>query len=295
MNAPQTQWITIAAANYLPFGRVLADSLRIHHGARLTLLLTDRDSAVRDDEPFDTWTLADVDPPAHWQQRYNRKGLAAALKPLAIHHALQSGADAVVFVDPDMWVLDGLADVEDRVRSATVTLTPHLLSPVPGPLGEEVERTVLISGLFNAGLVGVANCAEGHRFLSWWRSCVDIDCTMNFAHGVFYDQRWLDFVPSLFPGWAALRDPDLNVGWWRMVGRRLTEDDGRLVVDGRRCRLVHFSGFSADQPRIPSRYNTRFVSADDASGARDAFEHYARSLVAAGWNEDHGPVDHSDG
>ena len=43
------------------------------------------------------------------------------------------------------------------------------------------------------------------------------------SRNMFTDQRWVDFVPSLFDH-LILKDPGCNVAYWNLHGRELTLD-----------------------------------------------------------------------
>lgn len=278
-------WLTIIASNYLAFARVLADSLARVHNRRLRVVITDAFAPI-EDEPFDVWTMSDIGAPVHWAFQHGRKELAAALKPLALRHALDCGAAATIFIDPDMLVTGRLDHLVDAVRESPILLSPHLVRPVPGRQGRRVEREILRAGVFNGGLIGVSESPEARRFLAWWQARIDESCGHDLDDGVHFDQRWLDFVPSLFPTSRCLRDEGLNVGWWRLVGRRFDVHDGEIFVDGGHCSLLHMSGFRPTAPSVPCLYYPELLSFDDlGEQAGTVFGAYADACLNAGFVE----------
>ena len=58
-----------------------------------------------------------------------------------------------------------------------------------------------------------------HAFLRWWRERLRDHCRLDTAHGMFYDQRWLDLVPGLFGDVGVLRDPAYDTAWWNVAQR----------------------------------------------------------------------------
>ena len=75
--------------------------------------------------------------------------------------------------------------------------------------------------------------------------------------GYFVDQRWFDLAPGFLTDFAIVRDPEYNVAYWNLHGRRLERDDGGYKVDGRPLAFFHFSGFDPDHPLVLSRYQDR--------------------------------------
>ena len=88
----------------------------------------------------------------------------------------------------------------------------------------------------------------------------------NLAQDWFFDQGWLDLVPSYFSDTAILRHPGYNVAFWNLLERRVTrsaarEDHGttgpwdhgtywRVEFGGEDLELVlyHFSLFDHRHP-----------------------------------------------
>ena len=69
----------------------------------------------------------------------------------------------------------------------------------------------------------------------------------------FVDQRWIDFVPGLFPHYI-LRDPACNVAYWNLHSRDLTWTSDHYEVNGKPLRFFHYSGYELDKPHLLSKY-----------------------------------------
>jgi hypothetical protein len=283
---------TIAAKNYLSYARVLADSLLRHHpDVALFALLADEVDGHFDPEAerFRLLRLADVGIPGlpRFLRRHSRKQVAVVAKPYLLSHLLGRGFGAVIFLDPDVLVLGGLDEVFSRVRAHSVVLTPHLLAPLTGEGRIERELTILQSGVFNAGFIGVSDAPSARAFLAWWQDRVYEHCRHDVAEGFYYDQRWLDLVPVFFEDVHILRDPACNVAHWNLPEREVRVDRDRVLVDGRPCRFAHFSGFDPDHPIVVTRYSSRLRMSDIGQAAL-LFAHYADLLRAAGYRETKG-------
>ena len=278
---------TVLARNYVPYARVLAQSLsEHHHDIQLSvLILDDPKGRLGSAEPFNVMRLEDLgirrDDLSNRQWIYSAKELATAVKPALIRRLLDSGAEAVLFLDPDILVMAGLDDLWQASAESGVTLIPHSLRPFPDDGRTPSDRHIRRTGIFNGGFVGVGR--TGRDFLEWWDSRLRLHCVVDPNEGLFVDQRWLDFVPSYFPH-RILRDPTIDVAYWNLHDRNLTLADGAYVVDGRPLRFFHFSGFDPTRPDMLSRGSDRFIPTGDPALTSLCTE-YARRLLQAGYNE----------
>jgi len=252
---------TIVARNYLAHARVLAESFLEHnpHGTFATLLLDDLDRVVDESaEPFRVLHLDEIGidtPELHrMAMMYDVLEFATAVKPWFLRTLLDRGFDHAAYFDPDIQVFAPLDDLAELARSHGIVLTPHTTEPLPRDGLEPSERTLLISGMFNLGFIGVG--ARGGPFLSWWSERLRWDCVVAPESGYFVDQRWVDFVPTLFEH-HIVRDPGCNVATWNLASRRVELRNGSYTVNGRPLRFFHFSGFDSRTPDVLSRFQSR--------------------------------------
>ena len=252
---------TIVARNYLAQARVLAESFLEHHpdGTFVALLLDDLDREVdASAEPFRVLHLDEIGiapPEIHrMAMMYDVLEFATAVKPWFLRTLLDQGLDHIAYFDPDIQVFAPLDDLAELARSHGIVLTPHTTEPLPRDGLEPSERTLLISGMFNLGFIAVG--AGSEPFLSWWRERLRWDCIVAPEKGYFVDQRWVDFVPTLFEH-HIVRDPGCNVATWNLASRRVELRDGAYTVNGRPLRFFHFSGFDSRTPDVLSRFQSR--------------------------------------
>jgi hypothetical protein len=281
--------VTIAAKGTLAFARVVARSFADHHpGVPFFVVLADEVDGYFDPakEPYEVLLFRDLDVPEAERLTFGlrREPLSYAATPYAISKLLELGYDRVVFIKQESFVLGELATVASSLPPGAVGLTPHLLGPLAGGDAEDRELTILLSGVFNAGIVAVAAGATSSGLLTWWQDRVHRHCRYAVGEGMHYEQRWLDLAPAYFPDVSVLHDPGLNVGHWNLPDRRVTITEGQIFVEGRPCRLLRFSGYDPDQPEVGTRYTSRLRTAELGDAAL-IFEQYRVALFRDGWAE----------
>jgi glycosyltransferase involved in cell wall biosynthesis len=220
---------TIVARNYLAYAEVLMAGVTRHHPeADRTVVVvdavpgeelrTDLATLLLDDLPLDPGELDRL------RSIYDVTELCTAVKPSALTHLLDAGAEVACYLDPDIVVHAPLVGLEERARAHDVVLTPHVLAPMPDDGLGITERTILLSGVFNLGFVAVGS--RSRPFLGFWDERLRRHCLVDHGAGLFTDQRWIDLAPALFDV-AVVRDPGWNVAYWNLHERplRLTAAD----------------------------------------------------------------------
>jgi hypothetical protein len=251
---------TVIARNYLAHARVLAESFLEHHpdGTFTALLLDDFGREVEASEPFAIVHADEIGLDARELHRmamiYDVLELATAVKPWFLRTLLNLGHDHAAYFDPDIQIFAPLDDLAELARRHAIVLTPHTTEPFPRDGLEPSERTILISGMFNLGFIALG--AKAGSFLDWWMERLRWDCIVDPGNGYFVDQRWVDFVPTLFEH-HVLRDPGCNVATWNLASRMVKLHDGVYTVNGRPLRFFHFSGFDSRTPDVLSRFQSR--------------------------------------
>jgi hypothetical protein len=279
----------VAAKTTLALARVVARSFAQHHpGARFFVLLADEVDGYFDPahEPYELLYLSELDVPEPIRFRFGlaQQPLSYAATPYLIAKLLEIGHERVLFVKQESFVLGELESTLSSLPAGSVALTPHLLEPLEGVEAEERELNILLSGVFNAGFVGVTAGAPASRFLEWWQDRVYRDCRHAVAEGMHYEQRWLDLAPAYFDNVHVIRDAGLNVAHWNLPDRHVTVSNGEVRVDGKACRLFRFSGFDIDRPGMATRYSDR-LETEDLGDAAVVFERYRDALLRAGERE----------
>lgn len=263
---PSTHCYTSVSFSYLDRARVLAETVRRHHPDWvLWLCLSDREPPgfkfSIEDEMFDhvvrVWEL-DIPSYLPWVFSHDVVELCTAVKGPMLQHILASGADQVLYIDPDCALFSPLEHVVELLEDHPVVLTPHLLSPERSRAGVmDNEISCLKHGTYNLGFVAVQNSKEGKRFAAWWADRLREFCYDDIPGGLFTDQRWCDLAPALFSGVAVLRNPGYNVASWNLANRPISFDgEGAIYAADAPLRFFHFSKVNSVGEAMLERYSS---------------------------------------
>jgi hypothetical protein len=288
----QVAVVTIAARARLAETRALAASLRAADPrVRLIVVLADETGEGCDPraEPFEVVPVAELGI-AGWRAlafRYEREPFSYVLTPFVLEALLERGGlDAALFLKQETLVTGRLDAVLAALREAAVVLTPHLLAPCTGPGAGDREALILRAGVFNGGVLGVSAGRRARAFLRWWGAQVRDRCVLDLAAGLHYEQRWLDHVPSRFPGVHVLRDPAVNVGHWNLREREPRVDGDAVVLgDGRPVAIARFSGYEPERPDRATRYLDEPLGEHGPAAA--LFARWHAALLAERWETTH--------
>ena len=247
---------TIISRSYLSYARVLGESWLEHHpGSRFYALVLDGLATDADPGP----AIDIVEPEALALQSFEELAfrcdvteLATAVKPALLSFLLER-EDAVVYLDPDILVLRPFAEVQQALGSAGVVLTPHTLGPIPRDGLRPSEEGILNTGVFNLGFVGLRASDDAAGLLGWWGERVSEACRIDYADGLFFDQKWIDLVPAYYPSTVILRHPGYNVAYWNLHERPLRALNGSFFAGGEPLVFFHFSGFDPARPATLSK------------------------------------------
>lgn len=250
--------------SYLNRARVLYRTLRrFHPDWELVALITDEApqgfAFDPKSEPFDRVVWAQDLGIANfrgWLFQHDVVEVCTAVKGPFIHQACSSGADAVIYLDPDTALFESLDPLLEMLQTNDVLLTPHLIDPNTDDAAiRDNDLSASRTGIFNLGFVAIRTSGEGARFAKWWNDRLLTYCYDDIPNGVFVDQRWCDHVPALFDKVKVVRDPGYNVASWNLSTRTVDIDkQGAIRVNGAPLRFWHFTKLGATGDTMTKRY-----------------------------------------
>lgn len=284
---PVTAVVTIVAKNYLAQARVLMDSVRAVDPDYLRVVLLVDEVEGRFDpgaEDFEVVLSEDLGiPHSRWFHfKYSVLELSTAVKPFFISWLFRKYAlKKVIYLDPDIRVYASLRGIEQALEDANIVLTPHLTRELNDDL-QPGELQILRAGAYNLGFIAVREHPEVDAFLVWWQSHLYDHCVVDLARGLFVDQRWIDLAPGLFSGVRILRDDGYNVAYWNAAHRKLSWQDGRVLVNGKPLYFFHFSGYDPQVPEVLSKHQNR-ISLQSRDDLRIICDEYRQYLADRGF------------
>lgn len=277
---------TICSNNYLGAAKVLVESVKKYHPEfEVYIGLVDEPDASIDYTSFGCTILPAKEVPMpdieEMSKRFNIVELNTTVKPFYFKHFFFTlGAAAAIYLDPDIEVFSRLVEVEKGLSQAMVTLTPHMFSPVDDELGPN-DRHVLPTGVFNLGFIALRRNELLANFLDWWADrCVKYGYRRT-NEGLFYDQIWMNYVPTFYESYYIIRDPGYNMANWNLHERYLSQGINGIWLVNNKYKLAffHYSHYNLNNPRVISSYNSRFTL-DNRPDIVPIFESYQNKLLA---------------
>jgi glycosyltransferase involved in cell wall biosynthesis len=292
---PEFAACTIIAKNYLPMARVLAESWhRFHPACPFFVLLLDSPGGFfsPEVEAFLPVYVSDLDITnlGGFLFKYTVLEASTAVKPYLLKYLFRRhSVEKLLYLDPDILVLNSLEQLRNNLDGENILLTPHLLSPLPKDGRGQEDHDILQAGTYNLGFIGLRNTLESQRFLRWWADKLYHQCIVSFEHNLFVDQRWIDLIPGMFDRVQIIREPGYNAAYWNLHERTISTENNNSVecnvkVNGKPLYFFHFSGFNPDKPSVVSKYQNRF-DMDNIGDTRKLYTRYRELLVENGWHE----------
>jgi hypothetical protein len=261
----KTLVFTICARNYIGLSRVLQQSIARYGGPDVDfrIYVAEGTSDAGDEDAGRTIISApealapyiDAREFANMAFMYNVTEFCTALKAACFMHGFADGYDTCLYMDPDILVVADLDHITRELDDAAILITPHLCLPATDE-GPRTDRGILATGVYNLGFLGLRRNAEAQTFLAWWHERLRTQAFNDHYHALYTDQRWMDFVPSLFPAHAVKiwRHLGCNVAPWNYHERQIEPVGDGFVVRPRRDNVpsagnavplvfLHFSGF----------------------------------------------------
>lgn len=261
-----TVYFTVVARNYLPQALALHSSIQRHEPERtFVVLVIDGPPSIPERPGLELVGLEALALPEREQLDlaaiYDVVELSTGVKPRFMQQLLDR-YERVVYLDPDLYLVGPISELDDVIDEFGVVLTPHILEPIPPGESFRSEINTLTVGVHNLGFCAVGRA--GRPFLDWWWSHLQRECLIYPLLGLFVDQKWTDIGATMFTA-HSFRHYGYNVGHWNLHERRFSNVDGVLTMDrtGEPLRIFHFSGFDPLDPEAISERQTISLKGTD--------------------------------
>ena len=147
------------------------------------------------------------------------------------------------------------------------------------------ELAFLNSGVYNLGFLAVKRSKTATDFLRWWAERLYEKAYIDFLHGLFTDQIWINLVPLYYDGVVIMKDIGYNVAYWNFHERFIKKigDEFYVISNEKKNQLVffHFSGYSPLFGNVISKYQNRF-SFEEREDLLELFGVYKNRLLKNG-------------
>jgi hypothetical protein len=281
---------TIVAKNYTSFARTLSESfLSVQPAGRCHVLFIDQTEGYIDPskENFNVYHLDEIGVPNLKELcfKYNVTELATAVKPFFLRFLLsKTEIRGVIYLDPDILVLDTLGGLFNLLETKDIILTPHLDKDYPEDGKFPDDSHIMKSGMFNLGFIGVRRSGNTQTFLDWWACKMRDKCVIDHGKGYFVDQRFIDLAFPLFENIHVEKDTGYNVAYWNLHSRHIELKGGRWLCNGRSLYFFHFSNYKPEAPSLLSAFQNR-IRLDELPDLGKLFSLYTARLVQHGYRE----------
>ena len=187
--------------------------------------------------------------------------LSNALKPFIISHLFRNGIDQVIYLDCDIMVVGRFDSVWQQLRSTSLILTPHVISPPNSAVDDSAEIGFADFGIYNGGFAAWRNTPTSLAILEWMRDRFPrLGFNAREKH-MFVDQKLLPLVPMYYPDDVIIaRAPGLNIAYWNSHEREVSYRDSVWSVENQPVVFFHLSGFRLNNPKVPCSYQTEAVN-----------------------------------
>nr|WP_315152643.1 hypothetical protein [uncultured Flavobacterium sp.] len=278
---------TICSNNYLAMAKTLGDSfLKYHPNWKFIIGLVDEY-----DNSFDYSSLANFEIIKVSEinvrdfdcliEKYNIIELNTAVKPSYLNYIFTNyNAQKLIYLDPDILVVSYLKELIEALDTVDIVITPHICTPIDDDFAPTDYHT-LRGGVYNLGFIAFARYEKVKNFIDWWNERVLKYGYCDFSRNLFYDQMWINYLPSIFDNYLLIKHYGYNMANWNLHERVITNslNENYIINDLIPLRFFHFSGYKYNNPNKIASYLTRY-SFETRPDLLDLFTNYHKLLVS---------------
>ena len=285
---------TIVSKNYLPMAFVLAKSFKANNPDwDFKILLCDMIDSTdvfkyifthREGEVMPLSALLnylEINELEELCFKYTVIEMNTAIKPYFLEYLLKVNYEKVVYLDPDILVLQKFDEINEILNTYNIVLIPHILTSLPNDNKRPTELDIIRAGTYNLGFIALNKSEETIKLLKWWQNKLIDYGFMNVEEGMHVDQKWMDFAPSFFDKVYILKKKNYNVAYWNLHERKVWKNGNTWVVENYPLTFFHFSGFMIDNLKDISKHQNRY-SLKDFPKMKDLFILYRNLLIDEG-------------
>lgn len=256
--------LTICSINYISKALVLLESYsKFHCEDELNLVIVDKKQPkfLINNKKINIIWVEDlpIDKFYEYAFCYDIIELNTNVKPTALKLLLKNN-DAVIYLDPDIYVVNNFEIIFENLQNHSIIITPHTSTPILD-FNKPDDSDLLRFGAYNLGFIAISNCEESFNFLTWWSDrCLQLGY-YDPQVGLAVDQKWVDLAPAFFPNLLILHDIGFNVAFWNLHERVLSKRDNTWFVNENvLLKFFHFSSFDANNVNQVAYKQTRFAT-----------------------------------
>ena len=259
---------TICAKNYLAQAITLRESvLKYNPNIDFYLFLSD----LNDQKEITPSYLIELDDVwiKDWRRmafKYNVIEFSTSIKPFCFNKLFAESYDKVIYLDPDIYVIQNLDCIFDMLNDKSIVLSPHYCNIQTDYTGSITEEEVLFVGIYNLGFCAIKKDTAGRKIINWWSNRLSNKCYADHNDALHVDQRWMDFIPCFFPNETLItHDMGVNPAIWNLHERELKiTSKGDYIIQNIESKEVfdlkffHFSGFDPFNSAILNRRHPKY-------------------------------------
>jgi|ERR687885_68340 hypothetical protein len=284
---------TIITKSYLAFARALSHTISEHDpNIKLYVLLADDLDGYFNpaEETFKTILLEEL-PDQDLVRKmcfyYTPFELCCALRGMLHEYMYEKQiARSWIFLDSDILTYTSLKVIFQQLETTSILLNPHILNPLEQQYVDEIEVGILVSGLYNAGFLGLKRSEETQRFIKWFKNRLIHYSFNRRGKGklnlLFVDQLWLNFVPHFFNDVSFLVHAGANVAYWNLISHSLTKKNNTYFVNDQPLIFIHFTGWDVSQP---SKISKHIILTETITLWQELAENYKELLFKYGYRD----------
>jgi len=236
---------TIITANYLPYAQQLYTCLseNFSGGVSLHTLISDVDSssveALSENLKSNIICYSEKDLKGEmadaFRQKYAEDNMDAyrwSMKTVFMKQLFgEPNIEKLIYLDCDIFFVGNGDFLFDMLSKHRFLITPHWRCASDPAVDMENFQLNFLDGVYNAGFIGARK--DAIEILDFWGNCCLAVCEKNRPAGFYVDQKYLDILPSRFPGIEVVRHKGCNLaGWNTLECPRSENEKGGIKIDG---------------------------------------------------------------